>query len=98
MGGGGGGGGAQKAHDLAREAYRRNQTDNVPVTHRHRVEWYGVGALKQHPDAMWKYAGGNLSDSTKHNYEGHFRKWGIYRGVDNMIHHITDSPGDADKE
>ena len=86
------------AHELAGEAGRKNQTDDVPVALRPWAEWYGEGALKPNAYAIDKYAGGSLAGSAIHNYECRYRKRGIYRGVNNLSPYLTDAPNDADAE
>ena len=67
-----------------RDLFAKNQTELIPVALMDWGRWYGAEAVKLATQEVEKGIGGIVADSTKRNYEGHFRKWAIFRGVNKM--------------
>ena len=77
-------GGVSRCNAEKRDLFAKNQAELIPVALMDWGRWYGAEAVKLANQAVEKNIGGSVADSTRHNYEGHFRKWAIFRGVNKM--------------
>ena len=81
-------GGPPRAFGLRRDEFARNQAELVSVALKPWGSWYGKEAACQTRKAVEENIGGIVAASTRRNYEGHFEKWEVFRGVDGLSPYI----------
>ena len=75
------GGGVSNVNVHKRDQFARNQADLIPVALKEWGNWYGTDASKCANRKVEESIGGSVASSTRRNYEGRFRKWEVFRGV-----------------
>ena len=61
-----------------------NQSGLAPIARRPCSCRYGTEAAEQNEKTVGDYIGGRSADSTNRNYEGHSRKWDVFRRAKNL--------------
>ena len=78
------GGGVPNAVVAGRQAFAKNQIELAPVALKPWGAWYGSEASNHMRQAIESNIGGIVAHSTRRNYEGHFKKWETFRGVNGL--------------
>ena len=92
------GGGVSMVNVDKRNLFAKNQADLVPIALKEWGAWYGTEAVKCANKAADEGIGGSVANSTRHNYEGLFRKWEIFRGVNGKGPYLDPSEDKFDEE
>ena len=83
------GGGVSRSSVVKRDLFAKNQAELVPVALCDWGSWYGTEAVKRATNEIETNIGGSVASSTRHNYEGHFHKWAVFRGVNGKDPYIS---------
>ena len=85
------GGGVSRSNVSKCDLFAKNQAELDPVALSDWGTWYGTDAVKRATKEIETNIGGSVASSARHNYEGHFHKWAVFRGVNSKDPYISTS-------